>query len=105
MHGGTAGAGQRLRPVRRRDALHRFLYVIEHPGPQGDRLDHIVEIDLGRDLVLAVPAALEFLTTRVDRIGDLRHLHLADRAPALAHHHPGPRRRRRRHGAGAHAAA
>jgi hypothetical protein len=39
----------RLRPVRRRDVLHRLLYTIEHPGPRGDLLDHTVEIDVGRD--------------------------------------------------------
>jgi hypothetical protein len=39
----------RLRPVRRRDVLHRVLYTTKHPGPRGDRLDHTVEIDAGRD--------------------------------------------------------
>jgi hypothetical protein len=34
-----------LRPVRRRDALHRLLYVIEHPGPDGRPVEHTVEID------------------------------------------------------------
>jgi hypothetical protein len=42
-------AAKRLRPVRRRDALHRFLYTIEHPGPRGELLAHTVEIDYGRD--------------------------------------------------------
>jgi hypothetical protein len=45
-HGGTS---VRLRPVRRRDVLHRQLYTVKHPGPRGDRLDHTVEIDAGRD--------------------------------------------------------
>jgi hypothetical protein len=39
----------RLRPVRRRDVLHRVLYTTKHPGPRDDRLDHTVEIDAGRD--------------------------------------------------------
>jgi hypothetical protein len=45
----TPAEGQRLRPVRRRDVLTRLLYTVEHPGPRGDRLDHTVEIDVGRD--------------------------------------------------------
>ncbi|MGH3915365.1 MAG: hypothetical protein ACRDTC_18450 [Pseudonocardiaceae bacterium] len=43
------GEGKRLRPVRRRDVLHRFLYTVEHPGPRGDLLDYTVEIDAGRE--------------------------------------------------------
>lgn len=42
------GEGKRLRPVRRREVLHRFLYTIELPGPRGELLDHTVEIDAGR---------------------------------------------------------
>jgi len=49
QHGVTVAEGQRLRPIRRREVLHRLLYTIKHPGPRGDRLDHTVEIDLGRD--------------------------------------------------------
>lgn len=44
----TPTEGQRLRPVRRRDVLTRLLYTVEHPGPGGVRLDHTVEIDVGR---------------------------------------------------------
>lgn len=36
---------RQLRPVRRRDALHRLLYAIEHPGPDGRPAEHTVEID------------------------------------------------------------
>lgn len=33
--GSTAGSGEPLRRVRRRDVLHRMLYTIEHPAPEG----------------------------------------------------------------------
>ena len=36
---------KQLRPVRRRDALHRLLYAVEHPGPDGRPAEHTVEID------------------------------------------------------------
>jgi hypothetical protein len=38
---------KQLRPVRRRDAPHRLLYVVEHPGPDGRPAAHTVEIDAG----------------------------------------------------------
>lgn len=38
---------KQLRPVRRRDALHRLLYAVEHPGPDGRPVEHTVEIDAG----------------------------------------------------------
>lgn len=39
----------RLRPLRRREILHRSLYTIEHPGPNGRAVAWTVEIDASRD--------------------------------------------------------
>ncbi|WP_211714299.1 hypothetical protein [Nocardiopsis sp. MG754419] len=41
--------GARLRPIRRRDVLHRVLYSIEHRGPQGERVEYTVEFDATRE--------------------------------------------------------
>ena len=43
-HGGAPDDG-RLRPVRRRDALTRSLYFLDHPGPDGGPVRYTVEID------------------------------------------------------------
>lgn len=44
-----AADGERLRPVRRRDALHRSLYSVRLPGTDGVRREYTVQIDAGRD--------------------------------------------------------
>ncbi|MBN9736880.1 MULTISPECIES: hypothetical protein [unclassified Pseudonocardia] len=45
---GTGPArGEGLRPVRRRDVLHRMLYEIARPGPYGGTVRYTVEVDAG----------------------------------------------------------
>ncbi|MBW0101849.1 hypothetical protein [Pseudonocardia sp. KRD291] len=41
--------GKPLRPLRRREVLHRHLYAVDHPGPGGARATYTVEIDGTRD--------------------------------------------------------
>lgn len=50
-HGYDAGRaeGKPLRPFRRREVLHRVLYTVEHPGPNGDRVVYTAEVDLSRE--------------------------------------------------------
>ncbi|ANY06184.1 hypothetical protein [Pseudonocardia sp. HH130630-07] len=45
----AGGDGARLRPVRRRDALHRSLYSLTRADPDGTRRTYTVQVDLGRE--------------------------------------------------------
>ncbi|MFC3996780.1 hypothetical protein ACFOVU_12695 [Nocardiopsis sediminis] len=49
MSARRAAGAKRLRPFRRREALIRALYTIEHPGPDGGLVTYTVQIDARRD--------------------------------------------------------